>query len=100
MMTRGVIVRHLLLPGFAQESKKLLRFLQRKYGDRIYLSIMNQFTPLENVRDYPELDRTITDGEYERIIDFAVNLGVENGFVQEGGTADESFIPPFDCEGV
>lgn len=100
MMTRGVIVRHLLLPGFAQESKKLLRFLHRKYGDRIYLSIMNQFTPLENVRDYPELDRTITDGEYERIIDFAVNLGVENGFVQEGGTADESFIPPFDCEGV
>lgn len=100
IMTRGVIVRHLLLPGMAKESKKLLRYLHRKYGSSIYLSIMNQFTPLENVRDYPEIDRTITQYEYDRIIDFAVNLGVENGFVQEGGTADESFIPPFDCEGV
>lgn len=100
MMTRGVIVRHLLLPGMQQESKKLLRYLYRKYGNTIYLSIMNQFTPLENVQDYPEINRTITESEYDKIIDFAVNLGIENGFIQEGGTADESFIPPFDCEGV
>ncbi|MGI5894807.1 MAG: radical SAM protein [Candidatus Merdivicinus sp.] len=100
IMTRGVIVRHLLLPGMAQESKKILRYLHRKYGDTIYLSIMNQFTPLENVQDYPEINRTITESEYEKMIDFAVNLGIENGFIQEGGTADESFIPAFDCEGV
>lgn len=100
IMTRGVIVRHLVLPGMSKESKKILRYLHRTYGDRIYLSIMSQFTPLENVRDYPEIDRTVTESEYENLLDFAVNIGIENAYIQEGGTADESFIPPFDCEGV
>lgn len=100
IMTRGVIIRHLVLPGMSKESKKILRYLHRTYGDRIYLSIMSQFTPLENVRDYPEIDRTVTESEYENLLDFAVNIGIENAYIQEGGTADESFIPPFDCEGV
>lgn len=100
IMTRGVIVRHLVLPGMSKESKKILRYLHRTYGDRIYLSIMSQFTPLENVRDYPEIDRTVTESEYENLLDFAMNIGIENAYIQEGGTADESFIPPFDCEGV
>lgn len=100
IMTRGVIVRHLVLPGMSKESKKILRYLHRTYGDRIYLSIMSQFTPLENVKDYPEIDRTVTETEYENLLDFAVNIGIENAYIQEGGTADESFIPPFDCEGV
>ena len=100
IMTRGVIVRHLVLPGMSKESKKILRYLHRTYGDRIYLSIMRQFTPLENVKDYPEIDRTVTESEYENLLDFAMNIGIENAYIQEGGTADESFIPPFDCEGV
>lgn len=100
MMTRGVIVRHLVLPGMAKESKKILRYLHRTYGDRIYLSIMSQFTPLENVADYPEINRTVTESEYENLLDFAINIGIENAFIQEGTAADESFIPPFDCEGV
>lgn len=100
IMTRGVIVRHLVLPGMSKESKKILRYLHRTYGDRIYLSIMSQFTPLENVRDYPEIDRTVTESEYENLLDFAMNIGIENAYIQEDGTADESFIPPFDCEGV
>ncbi len=100
IMTRGVIVRHLVLPGMSKESKKILRYLHRTYGDRIYLSIMSQFTPLENVKDYPEIDRTVTESEYENLLDFAMNIGIENAYIQEGGTADESFIPPFDCEGV
>lgn len=100
MMTRGVIVRHLVLPGMAKESKKILRYLHRTYGDRIYISIMSQFTPLENVADYPEINRTVTESEYDNLLDFAVNIGIENAFIQEGTAADESFIPPFDCEGV
>ena len=100
IMTRGVIVRHLVLPGMSKESKKILRYLHRTDGDRIYLSIMSQFTPLENVKDYPEIDRTVTESEYENLLDFAMNIGIENAYIQEGGTADESFIPPFDCEGV
>lgn len=100
MMQKGVIVRHLLLPGLLEDSKAIVRYLYETYGDRIYLSLMNQFTPLENVADWPELNRTISMEEYDEVINFAVDLGVENGFIQEGGTADESFIPAFSCEGV
>jgi putative pyruvate formate lyase activating enzyme len=61
---------------------------------------MNQYTPLPHVSKYPEINRRITDDEYEELIDYAVGIGVENGFIQEGETALESFIPDFDCEGV
>ena len=61
---------------------------------------MNQFTPLKNVEKYPELNRKLTEDEYDEVVDFAIDLGVENGFIQEGETAEESFIPDFNCEGV
>ena len=100
MMKKGVIVRHLVLPGHTNDSKKILRWLWENFGDRIWISIMNQYTPLCTNEKYPELFRSVTDEEYEEIIDFAVSLGIENAFVQEGGAVGESFIPPFDLEGV
>ena len=100
MMKKGVIVRHLVLPGHTDDSKKILRWLWENFGDRIWISIMNQYTPLCTDEKYPELFRSVTDEEYEEIIDFAVSLGIENAFVQEGGAVGESFIPPFDLEGV
>lgn len=100
LMRKGVIVRHLTLPGCLEDSKKVIKYLYETYQDRIYFSIMNQFTPLQNVEAYPELNRKITDGEYDELVDYAIDLGVENGFIQEGDTAEESFIPDFDCEGV
>ena len=100
LMKRGTIVRHLMLPGCIEDSKAVLQYLYETYGERIYISIMNQFTPLENVTGYPELNRKVTDEEYEELIDFAIDLGIEQGFVQEGGTAEESFIPDFGCQGV
>ncbi len=100
MMKKGVIVRHLVLPGHTDDSKKILRWLWENFGDRIWISIMNQYTPLCTDERYPELFRSVTDEEYEEIIDFAVSLGIENAFVQEGGAVGESFIPPFDLEGV
>lgn len=100
LMKRGVIVRHLLLPGQAADSKEIIRYLYGTYGDKIFLSIMNQFTPLSQLTEYPELNRKVTEEEYEELVDYAIELGVENGFIQEGGTAEESFIPEFDCEGV
>ncbi len=100
LMLRGVIVRHLLLPGCGKDSRRILRFLHETFKNDIYVSIMNQYTPLSQVSGIPPLNRRISDKEYGRIVDFAIRIGIENGFIQEGETAAESFIPPFDCEGV
>ena len=100
MMKKGVIVRHLLLPDCLQNAKDVVKYLYESYGDSIYISLMNQYTPLPQVKAYPELNRKVTEEEYEELIDYAIDLGVENGFIQEGDTAEESFIPEFKGEGV
>lgn len=100
MMIRGVIVRHLILPGQTKDSMDIIKYLYETYQDSIYISIMNQFTPLDTLQEYTELRRKVTVEEYDKVVDYAIDLGVENGFIQEGETADESFIPAFDCEGV
>ena len=101
LILSGTIVRHLTLPGCMADSMQILKYLHDTYGDMIYISIMNQFTPLSNLEKYPELNRRITDEEYETLVDYAIEIGIENGFIQEGDTAEESFIPAFfqcDCE--
>lgn len=100
IMRRGVIVRHLLLPGHVREAKKVVSYLHETYGDQIYISMMNQYTPMSEKFADPNLNRRVTKREYERLLDYAAEIGVENGFYQEGATADESFIPEFDYEGV
>lgn len=99
-MKRGVIVRHLVLPEQTEDSKQIISYLYKTYGDKIFISIMNQYTPTGAEKSYPELNRTLTEEEYDEVVDYAVSLGVENGFIQEGGTAEESFIPDFDNEGI
>lgn len=99
-MIRGVIVRHLVLPGQTEASKKVIRYLHGTYGDQIYISILNQFTPVSDLENYPELDRKLTPEEYDDVVDDAIAAGVENGFIQEGDTALESFIPEFDITGI
>ena len=98
MMTRGVIVRILLLPGHVAEAKLSLKYLMDTYGDKIYVSLMNQYTPMNGMK--PPLDRRVTREEYYQLTDYAERLGLVNGFTQEFGTAEESFIPPFDNTGV
>lgn len=100
IMTRGVIVRHLVLPGQTADSKRILRYLHETYGDSIYISIMNQFTPVTDLSDYPEINRKLSAEEYERVIGFAERIGITQAYIQTGDTAEESFIPAFDCEGV
>jgi putative pyruvate formate lyase activating enzyme len=100
IMTKGVIVRHLMLPGGIKDSKAVVNYLYETYGHQIYISLMNQYTPLPHVADYPEIDRKLKKFEYDRLVDYAISLGVENGFIQEGETAKESFIPAFTNEGV
>ena len=100
LIKKGVIVRHLMLPGCEEDSRAILQYLHKTYGEQIYISIMNQYTPLSTVAQFPELNRTIPPTAYDRMIDYAISIGIENGFIQEGETASESFIPSFDGEGL
>lgn len=100
MLQRGVIVRHLLLPNHLRNAKAVVEYVYNTYGDHVYISLMNQYTPLPQVADIPELNRKVTKREYERLIAYALELGVEQGYIQEGETAEESFIPDFNCDGV
>lgn len=101
MIERGVIVRHMILPAHTKDSKKVIEYLYKTYRDDIYISIMNQYTPVktDRMKMYPELGRGITYREYDKVIDYAVELGVENAYIQEGDTCKESFIPSFEGEG-
>lgn len=99
MMKKGVIVRHLLLPGCLENAKAVVQYVYETYEDTVFLSLMNQYTPLSHVERWPEINRRVTEAEYDALVDYAIKLGVENGFIQEGETAEESFIPEFDNEG-
>ena len=99
-LKKGVIVRHLVLPGTTRDSKAVLEYLWNSYGNKIYLSILNQYTPMEQMKNHPLLRRKVTKREYEKVVSYALSLGWENGFIQEGETAKESFIPGFDGQGV
>lgn len=103
MMQRGVIVRHLLLPGHKRNAKDVIRYVYETYRDRVYLSLMNQYTPFERLKTQcgnTELTRKVTKREYEAVVGYALELGVQNAYIQEGDVAKESFIPSFDGEGV
>ncbi len=100
IMKKGVIVRHLLLPHHLEESKQIIKYLYNTYKDDIFISIMNQYTPMPQVADHKVLKEKVTEKEYDELVNYAVDIGVENGFIQQGETAKESFIPSFNCEGV
>lgn len=99
MLEKGVLVRHMLLPGKRRDAEKIVEYLYGTYGDDIYISIMNQYTPM-GVLPQKELNRKVTTYEYDKVIEFALEAGVKNGFMQTGNTAEERYIPPFDLEGV
>lgn len=98
MMKKGVIVRHLLLPGHKRNAKDVIRYVHETYGKQVILSLMNQYTPIERLRENPDfrgLCRKVTKREYEQVVQYAIELGVEDAFIQEGDTAGESYIPKF-----
>ena len=94
LLKKGVIVRHLVLPGNIEDSKKIMKYLYDKYQNNIVISIMNQYTPVRKL-EYTELNRNITDSEYDEIINYAYDLGIRNAFIQEDGAQEISFIPDF-----
>ena len=100
VMRRGVLVRHLVLPGRRKESMRIIDRLWENFGDTVWLSLMNQYTPLYHAQDYKEINRTLTTFEYESVVDHAVDLGITHCYVQEGKTASKKFVPSFDGRGV
>ena len=92
----GVIVRQLLLPGHVKDAKAIVKYLYETYGNNIYISLMSQYTPMPKIdAKYPELNRRVTKREYDSLLDFALDLGIENAFIQDRAVAKESFIPEF-----
>lgn len=99
LLKKGVVVRILLLPGLLKDCKRILRYLYQKYQNNIYISIMNQYTPIEN-HQYSELNHKVDKKEYNELINYAVQLGIQNAFIQEGDTQKDSFIPDFNLDHI
>jgi len=99
-MIKGIIVRHLMLPGLLFDSKKVIDLIYNRYGDNIYISLMNQYIPMFKTCDYPEINKSLNPKHYDSLINYAVELGITNGFIQEEGTNTSAFIPDFNLEGV
>ncbi|WP_125154130.1 radical SAM protein [Clostridium rectalis] len=100
LMKRGVIIRHMMLPGLLFDSKKIVDFIYNTFGNSVYLSIMNQYTPLNKSNLFPEINMPLSKKHYDSLINYCISLGIENAFIQEDGTVNESFIPNFDFKGV
>ena len=101
MIRRGLILRHLLLPGGLLEAKLILKEAYREYGDAIYFSLLNQYTPLSGqLAAFPELNRRVSGRDYDELVEYALSLGIRNAWMQEGESCGEGFIPEFDLRGV
>jgi len=99
-LSKGVIVRHMMLPGNIEDSKNVIKYIHDKFGNDIFISIMNQYTPMKTVSNFPELNMKVDKNDYENLIDYAIDIGIENAFIQGDDTSSESFIPAFDFRGI
>lgn len=100
LIKKGVIIRHLMLPGLLFDSKKVIDYIYKTFGNKVYISLMNQYTPMFNAEKYPEINKPLNPKHYDALIDYSLSIGVKNGFIQEAGTNSESFVPEFDLRGV
>lgn len=101
LIKKGTIIRHMLMPGSLLESKLILRKLYEAYKEEVYFSIMSQYTPIAaQLKEYPEINKNVSQREYDELIEYALSIGIKNAWMQEGGVAKESFIPSFDLSGI
>lgn len=100
LLRRGVLIRHLALPGQSADSRRVLTAIQERFGPDIWFSLMNQYTPQPGTEAFPELQLRLTEEEYDDLIEYALSLGLENGFIQEPGSASEDYIPTFNLSNV
>lgn len=100
IIQKGVIIRHLMIPGLLFDSKKIIDFIYTTFNDSVYISLMNQYTPLHEAYKYPEINKPITPEHYDALINYCLNIGITRCFIQESGTSSKSFVPEFDLSGV
>lgn len=100
IMIKGVIIRHLMLPGLLFDSKKVVDYIYKTFGDSVYLSLMNQYTPMFKATEYAEINRSLNPDHYDSLIDYCVDLGYKNAFIQESGTSSTVYVPDFNLHGI
>ena len=100
MMRKGLIIRHLMLPGLLFDTKKVMDYIMETYGDSVYVSLMNQYTPMHRANQFPEIDKRLNKRHYESIIQYCLDSGMHNAFIQDPGTATEDYVPDFNLAGI
>ncbi len=100
IMKNGVIIRHLMLPSLLFDSKKIVDYIYKTFGDKVYLSLMNQYIPMFKAKNYPEINKPLNPDHYDSLIDYCVELGYINAFIQESGTSSSIYVPNFNLENI
>ena len=101
MLQKGVVIRHLILPGHVDNTKRVIDWVRDHFEpEQVLFSLMRQYVPCGRAREYPEIDRPLTDEEYDEAEQYLFDSGIEDGFVQEKSSASEGFIPAFDGTGI
>jgi putative pyruvate formate lyase activating enzyme len=100
IIKKGVIIRHMMLPGLLFDSKKIIDFIYNTFGDSVYVSIMNQYTPIHKASLFNEINKPLNPKHYDSLVDYALSIGIKNGFIQDSGTSSEAYVPSFNMEGV
>ncbi len=100
IMTKGVIIRHLMLPGLLFDSKKVVDYIYKTFEDKVFLSLMNQYTPMFKAVDYPEINKVLNPAHYDSLVDHCIDLGYKNAFIQESGSNTTAYVPDFNMQGI
>ncbi|EDU38191.1 MULTISPECIES: radical SAM protein [Clostridium] len=100
IIKKGIIIRHLMLPGLLFDTKKIIDFIFKEFNHKVYISIMNQYTPMKNICNFNELNKNLNPKHYDAIIDYCLDLGIKNAFIQETSSSSKEFIPNFDLTGI
>lgn len=100
IMKKGVIIRHLVLPSCRQDSKKILSAIKENFRDNVYVSLMNQYTPMYKAKEIKKYNRRLTTFEYQDVLDYFFEIGLKNGYMQGRLSATDAYTPKFDLSGI
>lgn len=100
LIKKGLIIRHLLLPGLLSESKKILDWISQNLPKSIYISLMSQYVPMYDAHKYPEINKRVSQKSYEWLVDYSISIGLENGYMQDCNSAQTTYTPDFNNKGI